>query len=172
MNNAFGSRTAGTDSLPEQLNRLEKEQPMLRAERLGEGERAISLLRFITCGPIGGGKSTLTGRMLENSKVTQDLARHGTGDADLDFDPLRHNLHAEPEQNITANVACRLFSTARRSFVVADIQGHEQFTRNMVTGASVAQLAVILVDASKSVLVQTRRHLLICSLLGIRHVAQ
>ncbi|WP_027534863.1 sulfate adenylyltransferase subunit CysN [Bradyrhizobium sp. WSM3983] len=136
-------------------------------------------LRFITCGSVGDGKSTLIGRFLHDSKaiyedqlqtLARDSVKHGTtGDA-IDFALLVDGLEAEREQGITIDVAYRFFTTPRRSFMVADTPGHEQYTRNMATGASNAQLAVIVIDARKGVLVQTRRHSYICSLLGIRHV--
>ena len=137
------------------------------------------LLRFITCGSVDDGKSTLIGRLLHDSKLifedqlealAKNSLRHGTTGEDLDFALLVDGLEAEREQGITIDVAYRFFSTTRRSFIVADTPGHEQFTRNMATGASGAELAIILVDARKGVLVQTRRHSLICSLLGIRQV--
>ena len=137
------------------------------------------LLRFITCGSVDDGKSTLIGRLLHDSKLiledqlsslVKDSARHGTTGEDIDFALLVDGLEAEREQGITIDVAYRFFATAKRSFIVADTPGHEQYTRNMATGASNAQVAVILIDARKGVLVQTRRHSLICSLLGIRHV--
>jgi bifunctional enzyme CysN/CysC len=137
------------------------------------------LLRFITCGSVDDGKSTLIGRLLHDSKLiledqlvtlAKDSDRHGTIDDDIDFALLVDGLEAEREQGITIDVAYRFFTTPKRSFIVADTPGHEQYTRNMATGASNAELAVILVDARKGVLVQTRRHSLICSLLGIRHV--
>ena len=140
---------------------------------------AKDLLRFITCGSVDDGKSTLIGRLLHDSKLifedqlaslVKDSARHGTTGDDIDFALLVDGLEAEREQGITIDVAYRFFATAKRSFIVADTPGHEQYTRNMATGASNAQLAVILIDARKGVLVQTRRHALICSLLGIRHV--
>ncbi|MBR0774565.1 sulfate adenylyltransferase subunit CysN [Bradyrhizobium diazoefficiens] len=136
-------------------------------------------LRFITCGSVDDGKSTLIGRLLHDSKLIyedqlQELARdsveHGTTGDEIDFALLVDGLEAEREQGITIDVAYRFFTTPRRSFVVADTPGHEQYTRNMATGASNAHLAVILIDARKGVLVQTRRHSFICSLLGIRHV--
>jgi bifunctional enzyme CysN/CysC len=136
-------------------------------------------LRFITCGSVDDGKSTLIGRFLHDSKaiyedqlqvLARDSVKHGTtGDA-IDFALLVDGLEAEREQGITIDVAYRFFTTPRRSFMVADTPGHEQYTRNMATGASNAQLAVILIDARKGVLVQTKRHSYICSLLGIRHV--
>jgi len=137
------------------------------------------LLRFITCGSVDDGKSTLIGRLLHDSRLilddqwqalAADSARCGTTGGDPDFALLVDGLEAEREQGITIDVAYRFFTTPRRSFVVADTPGHEQYTRNMATGASTAQLAVILIDARKGVLIQTRRHSFICSLLGIRHV--
>jgi bifunctional enzyme CysN/CysC len=137
------------------------------------------LLRFITCGSIDDGKSTLIGRLLHDTKLifedqlaalVRDPERQGNAGEDLDFALLLDGLEAEREQGITIDVAYRFFTTPRRSFIVADTPGHEQFTRNMATGASNAQLAVILIDARKGLLVQTKRHSFICSLLGIRHV--
>jgi len=137
------------------------------------------LLRFLTCGSVDDGKSTLIGRLLHDSKLVfedqlstlaKDSARHGTTGDDIDFALLVDGLEAEREQGITIDVAYRFFTTPRRSFIVADTPGHEQYTRNMATGASKADLAIILIDARKGVLVQTRRHSLICSLLGLRHV--
>lgn len=136
-------------------------------------------LRFITCGSVDDGKSTLIGRLLHDSKLIyedqwtaleRDSAKHGTSGRDVDFALLVDGLEAEREQGITIDVAHRFFATERRSFMVADTPGHEQYTRNMATGASNAQLAVILIDARKGVLVQTKRHSFICSLLGIRHL--
>jgi len=136
-------------------------------------------LRFITCGSVDDGKSTLIGRLLHDTKLiyedqlaalVRDSERQGTAGEGIDFALLLDGLEAEREQGITIDVAYRFFSTPQRSFIVADTPGHEQFTRNMATGASNAQLAVILVDARKGVLVQTRRHSFICSLLGIRRV--
>ncbi|MFZ9478876.1 MAG: sulfate adenylyltransferase subunit CysN [Steroidobacteraceae bacterium] len=138
-----------------------------------------SLLRFITCGSVDDGKSTLIGRLLYESKtifedhwrsLERDSARVGTRAGQIDFALLVDGLAAEREQGITIDVAYRFFSTRRRKFIVADTPGHEQYTRNMVTGASAADLAVVLVDARKGVLVQTRRHSFLVSLLGIRHV--
>jgi Obg family GTPase CgtA-like protein len=138
-----------------------------------------SMLRFITCGSVDDGKSTLIGRLLyETHLVFEDhLAALelesktvGTQGGELDFALLLDGLSAEREQGITIDVAYRFFSTERRKFIVADTPGHEQYTRNMVTGASTADLAVILVDARKGVLTQTRRHSYLVSLLGIRHV--
>ncbi len=138
------------------------------------------LLRFITCGSVDDGKSTLIGRLLYESKALFDdqlaaLAgeskKFGTQGDDLDFALLVDGLSAEREQGITIDVAYRYFSTERRKFIVADTPGHEQYTRNMVTGASTADAAIILVDARKGVLTQTRRHSYLVSLIGIRHVA-
>jgi len=137
------------------------------------------LLRFLTCGSVDDGKSTLIGRLLYDSKLilddqlaalARDSAKHGTTGDDLDFALLVDGLEAEREQGITIDVAYRFFSTPRRSFIVADTPGHEQYTRNMATGASGSDVAVILIDARKGVLTQTRRHTYICSLLGIRHI--
>lgn len=136
-------------------------------------------LRFITCGSVDDGKSTLIGRLLHDSKLifedqlaalARDSAKHGTTGDDIDFALLVDGLEAERQQGITIDVAYRFFTTRRRSFMVADTPGHEQYTRNMATGASTAQLAIILIDARKGVLVQTKRHSFICSLLGIKHV--
>ncbi|RZV36181.1 MAG: sulfate adenylyltransferase subunit CysN [Sphingomonadaceae bacterium] len=137
------------------------------------------LLRFITCGSVDDGKSTLIGRLLYDSKMIfedqlasleADSKRVGTQGQEIDFALLVDGLAAEREQGITIDVAYRFFSTEKRKFIVADTPGHEQYTRNMVTGASTADLAVILVDARKGVLVQTKRHSTIAHLLGIRHL--
>ena len=138
-----------------------------------------SLLRFITCGSVDDGKSTLIGRLLYDSKMIfedqmaaleADSRRVGTQGGDIDFALLVDGLAAEREQGITIDVAYRFFSTETRKFIVADTPGHEQYTRNMVTGASTADAAVILIDARRGVLTQTRRHAYLVSLLGIRHV--
>ena len=138
-----------------------------------------SLLRFITCGSVDDGKSTLIGRLLYDSKMIfddqlaaleADSKQVGTQGGELDFALLVDGLAAEREQGITIDVAYRFFSTDKRKFIVADTPGHEQYTRNMATGASTADLAVILIDARKGVLTQTRRHSYIVSLLGIRQV--
>ena len=137
------------------------------------------LLRFITCGSVDDGKSTLIGRLLYESKllfedhlaaVERDSRKWGTQGEQIDFALLVDGLAAEREQGITIDVAYRFFSTDRRKFIVADTPGHEQYTRNMVTGASTADCAVMMVDARKGVLVQTRRHSYLVNLLGIRHV--
>ncbi|MDA9476800.1 adenylyltransferase [Bradyrhizobium sp. CCBAU 65884] len=141
--------------------------------------RTKDQLRFITCGSVDDGKSTLIGRLLHDSKMIyhdqlmvlqRDSIKHGSTGNDIDFALLVDGLEAEREQGITIDVAYRFFTTSRRSFMVADTPGHEQYTRNMATGASHAQLAIILIDARKGVMVQTRRHTFICSLLGIRHI--
>jgi bifunctional enzyme CysN/CysC len=138
-----------------------------------------SMLRFITCGSVDDGKSTLIGRLLWDSKMIfedqlaaleADSKRVGTQSGAIDYALLLDGLQAEREQGITIDVAYRFFSTDRRKFIVADTPGHEQYTRNMVTGASTAQVAIILVDARKGVLTQTRRHSYLVSLVGIRHV--
>ncbi|PSJ18535.1 sulfate adenylyltransferase subunit CysN [Nitrosomonas supralitoralis] len=138
-----------------------------------------SLLRFITCGSVDDGKSTLIGRMLYESKMLfedqlaqleVDSKKIGTQAGDLDFALLVDGLAAEREQGITIDVAYRFFSTDKRKFIVADTPGHEQYTRNMVTGASTADVAIILIDARKGVLTQTRRHSYLVSLIGIQHV--
>ncbi|UAB78357.1 sulfate adenylyltransferase subunit CysN [Erythrobacter sp. SCSIO 43205] len=144
-----------------------------------EGHQNKSLLRFITCGSVDDGKSTLIGRLLYDSKMIfedqlasleADSARHGTQGQEIDFALLVDGLAAEREQGITIDVAYRFFTTEKRKFIVADTPGHEQYTRNMVTGASTADLAVILVDARKGVLQQTRRHSFLVHLLGIKHL--
>ena len=138
-----------------------------------------SFLRFITCGSVDDGKSTLIGRLLYDSKMIfedqlaaleADSKKQGTQGQKIDFALLLDGLAAEREQGITIDVAYRFFSTDKRKFIVADTPGHEQYTRNMATGASTAELAVILIDARKGVLTQTRRHSYIASLLGIKHI--
>lgn len=138
-----------------------------------------SLLRFLTCGSVDDGKSTLIGRLLHDScmimedtlaTIAKDSRKHGTVGEDIDLALLMDGLEAERQQGITIDVAYRFFSTPKRSFIVADTPGHEQYTRNMATGASNSDLAIILADARKGVLTQTKRHTAICSLFGIRHV--
>ncbi|WP_102960706.1 sulfate adenylyltransferase subunit CysN [Mangrovicella endophytica] len=138
-----------------------------------------SLLRFLTCGSVDDGKSTLIGRLLYDTKLifedqlsalANDSRKHGTTGDDIDFALLVDGLEAEREQGITIDVAYRFFATKRRKFIVADTPGHEQYTRNMATGASTADLAVVLVDARQGMLPQTRRHSFIASLLGIRRI--
>jgi bifunctional enzyme CysN/CysC len=138
-----------------------------------------TMLRFITCGSVDDGKSTLIGRLLYDSKMIfedqldalqADSKKVGTQGQEIDFALLVDGLAAEREQGITIDVAYRFFNTEKRKFIVADCPGHEQYTRNMVTGASTADLAVILIDARKGVLVQTRRHSYLCHLIGIRNI--
>ena len=140
---------------------------------------SLPTLRFLTCGSVDDGKSTLIGRLLYEQKLIfddqlsaleKDSKKHGTTGADIDFALLVDGLEAEREQGITIDVAYRYFATDQRSFIVADTPGHEQYTRNMATGASNADLAILLIDARKGLLTQTRRHSMIVSLLGIRHV--
>ena len=149
-------------------------------ERYLRAHARKGLLRFITCGSVDDGKSTLIGRLLYESKLLYDdqLAalesesrKFGTQGDDLDFALLVDGLAAEREQGITIDVAYRFFSTDRRKYIVADTPGHEQYTRNMVTGASTADAAVLLVDARKGLLPQTRRHSYLVSLIGVRHGA-
>ena len=143
------------------------------------GHEKKSLLRFITCGSVDDGKSTLIGRLLYDSKMIfedqlaaleADSKRVGTQGQEIDFALLVDGLAAEREQGITIDVAYRFFTTEKRKFIVADTPGHEQYTRNMVTGASTADLAVILIDARKGVLTQTRRHSFLAHLIGIKHI--
>ena len=138
-----------------------------------------TLLRFLTCGSVDDGKSTLIGRLLYDSDailadqletLERESKKFGTTGEDIDLALLLDGLEEERQQGITIDVAYRLFQTKRRAFIVADTPGHKQYTRNMATGASTAELALLLVDAHKGIVTQTRRHSLICSLLGIRHV--
>ena len=142
-----------------------------------EAQENKSLLRFITCGSVDDGKSTLIGRLLFESKLLfedqlaaleADSKKVGTQGGDIDFALLVDGLAAEREQGITIDVAYRFFSTDKRKFIVADTPGHEQYTRNMATGASTAELAVLLIDARHGLLTQTRRHSFIVSMLGVR----
>jgi sulfate adenylyltransferase subunit 1 len=137
------------------------------------------LLRFLTCGSVDDGKSTLIGRLLHDSKmiyedqleaIKSDSVKHGTTGEKIDLALLVDGLQAEREQGITIDVAYRYFSTAKRKFIIADTPGHEQYTRNMATGASTCDLAIILIDARHGVMTQTRRHSYIASLLGIKHI--
>jgi bifunctional enzyme CysN/CysC len=153
-------------------------KPSPLEEFLARQER-VGLLRFLTCGSVDDGKSTLIGRLLYDTKLIfddtlaaleRDSVKHGTTGGDIDFSLLVDGLEAEREQGITIDVAYRFFTTDKRRFIVADTPGHEQYTRNMATGASNADLAIVLVDARQGVLAQTRRHSFIASLLGIRHV--
>src|SRR3990167_5561890 len=145
---------------------------------LAQHERK-DLLRFLTCGNVDDGKSTLIGRPLHDSKKiyedhleanTRDSKKSGTTGEEVDLALLVDGLQAEREQGITIDVAYRYFSTAKRKFIIADTPGHEQYTRNMATGASTSDLAIILIDARNGVQTQTRRHSFIVSLLGIKHV--
>lgn len=159
--------------------KIKREQPASIEEFL-DHQRNQDLLRFITCGSVDDGKSTLIGRLLWESQLLYDdqLAalqveskKYGTQGDEIDFALLVDGLAAEREQGITIDVAYRFFATRRRKFIVADTPGHEQYTRNMVTGASTSDVAVLLVDARQGVLVQTRRHAYLASLMGIRRVA-
>ena len=161
-----------SSNLAEQTEAAPLERFLARQEQIG-------LLRFLTCGSVDDGKSTLIGRLLYDTKLIfddqlaalqRDSIRHGTAGEHIDFALLVDGLEAEREQGITIDVAYRFFTTDKRRFIVADTPGHEQYTRNMATGASNAELAVVLVDARHGVLTQTRRHSFIASLLGIRHV--
>ncbi|MEQ9506358.1 MAG: sulfate adenylyltransferase subunit CysN [Hyphomonas sp.] len=154
----------------------------LIAEDIGaylEAHEQKSLLRFITCGSVDDGKSTLIGRLLYDSKMIfedqlatleADSKRDGTQGDNIDFALLVDGLAAEREQGITIDVAYRFFATQKRKFIVADTPGHEQYTRNMATGASTADAAILMIDARKGILTQTRRHSIIATLLGIRHL--
>lgn len=157
--------------------RIEETREQLVERLTRSGDKGV--LRFITCGSVDDGKSTLIGRLLYDSKLIfedqistleKDSRKHGTAGEEIDFALLLDGLEAEREQGITIDVAYRFFNTETRKFVVADTPGHEQYTRNMATGASTADLAVILVDARKGVLVQTLRHTYIANMMGIRHV--
>ena len=137
------------------------------------------LLRVMTCGSVDDGKSTLIGRLLHDTKMilddqlsslTRDSAKHGTTGEDIDFALLMDGLEAEREQGITIDVAYRFATTPERRFIIADCPGHEQYTRNMATAASTSDVAIVLIDARKGVLTQTRRHSFILSLMSIRHV--
>ena len=164
---------------PERISTIEERRaPAGIADWLAQQSRQ-DLLRFITCGSVDDGKSTLIGRMLWEGRqvfddqlaaLEADSKRHGTQGDGIDFALLVDGLAAEREQGITIDVAYRFFATPRRKFIVADTPGHEQYTRNMVTGASTADVAVLLVDARQGVLTQTRRHAYLVSLVGIRHV--
>src|SRR5688572_32343328 len=158
---------------------LRRTEPSLAVETYLRAQESKDLLRFLTCGSVDDGKSTLIGRLLYEAKMLfedqlaaleRDSKRLGTQGGKLDFALLVDGLAAEREQGITIDVAYRTFTTDRRRYIVADTPGHEQYTRNMATGASTAELAVILIDARKGVLTQTRRHSRIVAMLGIRHV--
>ena len=153
--------------------------PVERVNAYLEEQASLDTLRFITCGSVDDGKSTLIGRMLfeaqlifedQVASLRSDSKKMGTQGGDIDFALLVDGLAAEREQGITIDVAYRFFATEKRKFIVADTPGHEQYTRNMVTGASTADVAVILIDARQGVLTQTRRHSMICASLGIKNV--
>ena len=156
---------------------MDKVTPTTAADLLRSGEKGV--LRFLTCGSVDDGKSTLIGRLLYDSKLLfddqlnilkRDSQKHGTAGEEIDFALLLDGLEAEREQGITIDVAYRFFATQKRKFVVADTPGHEQYTRNMATGASTADVAVILVDARRGVLPQTRRHTYIARMMGIPNI--
>ena len=153
-------------------------QPLVAENHINQNLHK-DLLRFITCGSVDDGKSTLIGRLLYDSKNLHDdqvaaaeleSKKYGTQQGALDLALLVDGLQSEREQGITIDVAYRFFSTAKRKFIIADTPGHEQYTRNMVTAASDAEAAVILIDARQGVLTQTKRHAYLVSLMGIRHV--
>src|SRR6202023_329265 len=152
-------------------------EEMFSLEEFLAAEQAKDLVRFSTAGSVDDGKSTLIGRLLYDSQnVYEDHVRAVTKAASanvaaaIDFAQLTDGLRAEREQGITIDVAYRYFSTTHRKFIIADTPGHEQYTRNMATGASTADVAIILIDARKGILTQSRRHAYIASLLGIRHL--
>ena len=164
---------------PKKISPAVPEQKVLTINDWITQQAKQDLLRFITCGSVDDGKSTLIGRLLweaqqifddQLSTLQADSKRHGTQGQNIDFALLVDGLAAEQEQGITIDVAYRFFATPRRKFIVADTPGHEQYTRNMVTGASTADVAVVLVDARKGVLTQTKRHAYLVSLVGIKHV--
>ena len=155
-------------AIDEPLPVSDPERTDLHVEALLKAERGKALLRFSTAGSVDDGKSTLIGRLLYDShNVYDDHIASVTHDAAIDFAQLTDGLRAEREQGITIDVAYRYFSTRKRKFIIADTPGHEQYTRNMATGASTADVAVVLVDARKGILDQTRRHACIAALLGI-----
>ena len=161
------------------MKAIEQSSSEIEVKAFIENQEKLSLLRFITCGSVDDGKSTLIGKVLFESKVLfqdqittlmNDSKKHGTQGHDFDYALLVDGLSAEREQGITIDVAYRFFSTDKRKFIVADTPGHEQYTRNMITGASTADLAVILVDARKGILEQTKRHTFLTSLVGVKHI--
>ena len=156
-----------------------KSEALKQVNKYLKGQAKLDTLRFITCGSVDDGKSTLIGRMFfeaqmifeDQVKLLQtDSKKIGTQGDNIDFALLVDGLSSEREQGITIDVAYRFLTTKRRKFIIADTPGHEQYTRNMVTGASTADVAVILIDARQGVLPQTRRHSMICSVLGISKV--
>ena len=152
---------------------------MLDIRAFLDQDQKKDLLRLLTAGSVDDGKSTLIGRLMFDSKMIyedqlaaleRDSKRIGHAGEDIDYALLLDGLKAEREQGITIDVAYRYFSTSNRKFIIADTPGHEQYTRNMITGGSTANLAIILIDAAKGVITQTRRHTFLVSLLGIKHV--
>jgi sulfate adenylyltransferase large subunit len=173
------TRAGGTAALAEPAGNPQPDQTVFAIEEFLASEETKDLLRFSTAGSVDDGKSTLIGRLLYDSRnvyedqvraVTGTIAAPGRKPLAIDFAQLTDGLRAEREQGITIDVAYRYFSTQRRKFIIADTPGHEQYTRNMATGASTADLAIILIDARKGILTQSRRHAYIASLLGIRHL--
>ena len=173
------TRAGGAAALAESPESLQPDQTVFAIEEFLASEETKDLLRFSTAGSVDDGKSTLIGRLLYDSRnvyedqvraVTGTIAAPGQKQLAIDFAQLTDGLRAEREQGITIDVAYRYFSTQRRKFIIADTPGHEQYTRNMATGASTADLAIILIDARKGILTQSRRHAYIASLLGIRHL--
>src|SRR6195952_5736015 len=147
------------------------ENPTFDVEEFLRQEQSKDLLRFTTAGSVDDGKSTLIGRLLHDARgAYEDQLKQAIRGGEIDFSLLTDGLRAEREQGITIDVAYRYFATPRRKFILADTPGHEQYTRNMVTGASTAELAIVLVDARKGMLSQSRRHAYIATLLGVRDV--
>jgi sulfate adenylyltransferase subunit 1 len=179
MANLSPTRAEGATALVESPESLQPDQTVFAIEEFLASEETKDLLRFSTAGSVDDGKSTLIGRLLYDSRnvyedqvraVTGTIAASGQQQPTIDFAQLTDGLRAEREQGITIDVAYRYFSTQRRKFIIADTPGHEQYTRNMATGASTADLAIILIDVRKGILTQSRRHAYIASLLGIRHM--
>src|SRR5436190_13456326 len=173
------TRAGGAAALAESPESPQPDQTVFAIEEFLASEETKDLLRFSTAGSVDDGKSTLIGRLLYDSRnvyedqvraVTRPIAAPGQKHLTIDFAQLTDGLRAEREQGITIDVAYRYFSTEKRKFIIADTPGHEQYTRNMATGASSADLAIVLIDARQGVLTQTRRHSFIVSLLGIKHV--
>src|SRR5258707_1351475 len=173
------TRAGGAAALAESPERLQPDQAVFAIEEFLAAEETKDLLRFSTAGSVDDGKSTLIGRLLYDSRnvyedqvraVTGTIAAPGQKQLAIDFAQLTDGLRAEREQGITIDGPYRYFSTQRRKFIIADTPGHEQYTRNMATGASTADLAIILIDARKGILTQSRRHAYIASLLGIGHL--
>jgi sulfate adenylyltransferase subunit 1 len=179
MANLNPTHAEGAIAMAESPEGLQFDQAVFAIEEFLVSEETKDLLRFSTAGSVDDGKSTLIGRLLYDSRnvyedqvraVTGPIAATGQKHLVIDFAQLTDGLRAEREQGITIDVAYRYFSTQRRKFIIADTPGHEQYTRNMATGASTADLAIILIDARKGILTQSRRHAYIASLLGIRHL--